>query len=64
MFQTNVVEIITTHIFCSLTFFENHAVYVIMWKNIVEQSRSHMTIWRMRIADWILKATNTDSQVV
>jgi hypothetical protein len=32
-------------------FFENRAVYEIMWgKKIVEPDRSRMTIWRMRIA--------------
>jgi len=31
-------------------FFENLAVYEIMWKNIVERGRSQMTIWRMRIS--------------
>jgi hypothetical protein len=37
MFQTKVVEKIKTHILCSVTFFfENRAVYEIMWKNIVE----------------------------
>ena len=31
------VEIIKTHILCPGTFFsENHAVYEIMWKNIVQ----------------------------
>jgi len=39
--------------------FENRAVYEIMWKNIVEAVRPQMTIWRMRIACWIPKATNT-----
>jgi hypothetical protein len=29
-----------------------------MWKNIVERGRPQMTIWRMRIACWIPKATN------
>ena len=32
MFQTKVVEKIKTHILCSVTFFENLAVYKIMWK--------------------------------
>ena len=45
-------------------FFQNHAVYEIRWKNIVEPDRSQMTIWRMRIACWIPKATNTHSQYV
>jgi len=31
---------------------------------IVERARPHMTIWRMRIACWIPKATNTHTQVV
>jgi hypothetical protein len=30
-----------------------------MWKNIAEPDRPQMTIWRMRIACWITKATNT-----
>jgi len=42
-------------------FFENRAVYVIMWKNIVERDRPRTKIRRMRIACWIPKATNTDS---
>ena len=41
-------------IFCS----ENRTVYE-MWENIVERGRSHITIWRMRDACWIPKATNT-----
>ena len=38
---------------------ENRAVYGIKWNNMVERGRSQMTIWRMRIACWIPKATNT-----
>jgi len=30
-----------------------------MWKNIVQQVRPQMTIWRMRIAYWFTKATGT-----
>jgi hypothetical protein len=45
-------------------FFENRAVYEIMWRNIVDLGRPQMTIWRMRIACWIPKATNTHSQYV
>jgi len=40
-------------------FFENHAVYEIIWKNVVERGRSQITIWRMRIVCWIHKAINT-----
>jgi hypothetical protein len=37
MFQTKVVEKIKTHVFMfSNVFSENHAVYGIMWKNMVE----------------------------
>jgi len=42
MCQTNAVEEIK-QILCSITFFfENHAVYDIMWKNIVEWGRPQM----------------------
>jgi hypothetical protein len=43
----------------------SHCVaYAIMWKNNVERSRPQMTIWRMLVAYWIPKATNTDSEYV
>jgi hypothetical protein len=45
-------------------FFENLAVYEIIWKNIVERGRPQMAIWRMRIACWIPKATDTHSEYV
>jgi hypothetical protein len=35
-----------------------------MWENIVERGRPQTTIWRMRIACRIPKATNTHSQYV
>jgi hypothetical protein len=40
------------------------AVYEIMWKNIVEPGMPQMTTWRMRIACWITKATDTHSEYV
>jgi hypothetical protein len=43
---------------------ENLAVYEIMWKNTAEPDRPQMTMWRMRIACWIPKATNTHSDYV
>ena len=49
------------HTFWSITFFENRAVYEIMWKNMVQPGRPQMTIWRKRIACWIPKVTNTHS---
>ena len=35
-----------------------------MFKNIVQPGRPQLTIWRMRIAGWTNKATNTHSQYV
>jgi hypothetical protein len=35
-----------------------------MWKNIVEPDTPQMTIWRMRIACRIIKATNTHTEHV
>jgi len=46
--------------FCS----ENRTVYEIMWENVVQRDRPQMKIWRMRIACWIPKATNTHLQHV
>ena len=57
--QTIVVEKTEIHILYSITFFENHAIYDIMWKNTVEWGRPQMTMCCMRIACCISKATNT-----
>jgi hypothetical protein len=35
-----------------------------MWKNTAEAGRPQATIWRMRIAEWIPKATYTLSEYV
>ena len=57
------VEKIKTHILCSVIFFFfNGSVYEIMWKNIAESDRQLITVWRMRIAYWTRKATNTHSR--
>ena len=62
MFQTDVVEKIKVHILYPVTFFfENRAVYEIMWENILQPDRPQMTIWRMRIACWLPKATEPHS---
>jgi len=45
-------------------FLENRAFYEVMWTNFVERGRPQMTIWRMCIACWILKSTNTHSGFV
>ena len=41
-----------------------YAVYEVKWKNIVEPDGPQMTIWRIHIACWITKATNTLSECV
>jgi hypothetical protein len=65
MFQTKSVETIETQILCSIIFSpENSAVYEIKWKKFVERGRPQMTIWRLRIACWIPKATDTHSEYV
>jgi hypothetical protein len=45
-------------------FFFYLALYAIMWKNIVDRGRPKRITWRMRIAWWIPKATNTNSEHV
>jgi len=35
-----------------------------MWKNIEERSRAQITIWRLSVAYWIPKATNTHPEYV
>ena len=51
--------------FNNFFFFENRAVYEIMWKNMVEPDRPHDNIiQRMRFACWITKATDTHSEYV
>jgi len=62
MFQTKVAEKFKTQILCSITIFppENRAVY----ERIAEPDRPQTTTWRMRIACWIPKATNTHSEYV
>jgi len=39
-------------------FFENLAIYEIMWKNMVESGRPQMTTLRMRIACWYKHTQN------
>jgi len=53
-----------THFIFSKFFFENGTVYELMWKNIVQPDMQQMTVWHMRIACWIPKATNTHSEYV
>ena len=53
-----------THFMLRNFYFENTVLYEIMWENIVKASRSRMTVWRMRTACRITKATNADSEYV
>jgi len=39
-------------------------VYEILGKNVVEQNWPQMTVWRMHVACWIPKATNTHPEYV
>jgi hypothetical protein len=41
---------------------ENHDVYDIMWKNVIEPDWPQIAIRRMRSSCWITKATNTLSE--
>jgi hypothetical protein len=43
---------------------ENHAVNEIIWKYTAERDGAYMSIRRMRIACWIITATDTHSEYV
>jgi hypothetical protein len=63
--KKNCREYQNTHLISSnFWFFESLIVYDIMWKNIVERGRPQMTIWCMRVACWIPKATDRHSEYV
>jgi hypothetical protein len=57
-------EIKKNAFYVQLRFFENHYVFEVMWTNFVEPDKPQMTIWRMRLACCITKATNTRSEYV
>ena len=66
-----VVEKVKQHILCSITLFENRALYEIMWKSIVQtdrqtdrQATGGNIIRRMRFVCWITKATDTNGAYV
>ena len=50
--------------FNNLFFPENYALNEILWKDIIESDKLQVTIWRMRIAGWVPKATNANSEYV
>ena len=51
-----------THFESCNVFFQNRAVYEIIWKNFVQRDRPQKRIWR--IAYWLPKATNTHTGCV
>jgi hypothetical protein len=51
----------TYFMFNVFSYFGNRAIYEITWKSSVDPGRPQMTIWHMRIACWIPKATHTNS---
>ena len=63
MVKTHFIEKLESHFF-QYFFFNNRAVFEIMWKSIVELGRPQMTIWRMRIACWIQKVIETQAACV
>jgi hypothetical protein len=61
----SVVDKIKPHILCSISFFfDTRAFCGIMKVRHVEPDRPQMTIWHMRTACWIPKATNSKSKYV
>jgi len=62
VFRTKVIEKIKTHILCFVLFFFNHAIYEIMWKNIVGPDRPQIKIWRISTACRLPKSTDTHSE--
>jgi hypothetical protein len=64
MFQTKVVEKLRTRILRSIFFFSKNLQFEKIRKNVAEPGMSQITIWRMRFACWIPKATDTHSKYV
>ena len=62
MLQTQLVDKFK-HIFTAF-FFLKLCRYGKMWKSIIESGRTQSSIWRMRFACRINKATNTNSEYV
>jgi len=58
------IENQNTYFMFNFFFLENRAGYEITWKKILELGRPQMAIWRMGIAYWIAKVTNTHSEFV
>ena len=61
MFQTHVIDSIKAHILCSVTFFWKSCH---LWDSVkiygrAREATNDVTIWRIRLACWISKATHT-----
>ena len=52
------------HVMFDNLLFVNCAFCEITWKSIVKPDRQQMTLWRMRFACWITKASNKHSEYV
>jgi hypothetical protein len=64
MFHTKVVDIENTHfLFNNFYFSKNHAVYEIMWKNMLQPDRPQTTMPRMHLACWTTKAKHTQNML-
>jgi len=63
-FRQNCRQNHSTHFVVNDFFFENSTVYEMQCKNILQPDRPQVTIWCMRIACWITKATNTHSEYI
>jgi hypothetical protein len=44
VYHTEVVERLKTHSMFNIFFFENRAIYEVMWKNLVEPDKPQITI--------------------
>jgi len=64
LFRTKVVRKIKINFRFSNFFFENRAVYETIGKKFRKKGRPQMRVWRMNIACWINKATNTHTEYV
>ena len=63
-FRIKIVEKIKIFCFQQILLFKNRTVYEIIWKYMLVPDRPQVTLWRMRFACWISKATNIYSEYV
>ena len=64
MFRSNFIKKFKKRILYSITVFRKSLLFEVMWTSFVEPDKPRMTIWRMRLACWRTKATNTHSEYV